>query len=99
LISHVDCTRRRLEHTSRRLRVRTCPQTRPVDELLVSDAIVLRLYDSYGGRGVARVRLTAPFAEAHRANLLEEDGEALVTEDGAIVVPFRPREVATVLVT
>jgi hypothetical protein len=36
-------------------------------------------------------RLTAPFAEAHRANLLEEDG--------ASVAPFRLREVITVLVT
>jgi alpha-mannosidase len=64
-----------------------------------SDAVVLRLYEPYGGRGIARVRLAAPFSEARRANLLEEGGDALATEDGAIVVPFRPREVITVLVT
>jgi alpha-mannosidase len=61
-----------------------------------SDAICLRLYEPYGGRGVARVRLAAQFAEARAANLLEEDGEPLAIEEGAIVVPFRPREVITV---
>src|SRR5205085_8399262 len=42
-----------------------------------SDAIVLRLYEPYGGRGTARVRLAVPFARAHRATLLEEIGDAL----------------------
>ena len=61
-----------------------------------SDAIVLRLYEPYGGRGVARVRLAAAFASAHRTSLLEDDGEALAIEEGVIVVPYRPREVLTV---
>jgi alpha-mannosidase len=63
-----------------------------------SDAIVLRLYEPYGGRGVGRVRLAVPFSAARRANLLEDDGEALEVSDGEIVVPFRPREVITVKV-
>ena len=42
-----------------------------------SDALVLRLYEAHGGRGVARVRLAAPFATARRANVLEDDGDAL----------------------
>jgi alpha-mannosidase len=60
-----------------------------------SDAIVLRLYEPYGGRGVARVRLAAPFSAARRTNLLEDDGEALEVVDGEIAVPFRPREIIT----
>jgi alpha-mannosidase len=65
-----------------------------------SEAIVLRLYEPYGGRGVAHVRLAVPFSSARRANLLEEeDGEALAVESGAIVVPYRPHEVVTVLVS
>jgi alpha-mannosidase len=61
-----------------------------------SDDLVLRLYEPYGGRGVARVRVAA--RAARRANLLEDDGEQLALEDGAIVVPFRPREVITIKV-
>ncbi|HEY3543350.1 MAG TPA: glycoside hydrolase family 38 C-terminal domain-containing protein [Gaiellaceae bacterium] len=61
-----------------------------------SDALVLRLYEPYGGRGVARVRI--PASRAQLANLLEDDGGALELADGAIVVPFRPREVITIKV-
>ena len=63
-----------------------------------SDAIVLRLYEAHGGRGTARVRPAAPFTSARRVNVLEDDGDALQVEDGAIVVPYRPHEVVTVLV-
>jgi alpha-mannosidase len=63
-----------------------------------SDALVLRLYEPYGGRGVARVRLASAPAAARRANLLEDDGEALEVDRGDIVIPFRPREVITVKV-
>jgi alpha-mannosidase len=59
-----------------------------------SDAIVLRLYEPHGGRGVARVHLAVPFASARRANLLEEPGEDV--DLGAI--GFRPHEVITVVV-
>ena len=62
-----------------------------------SGDVVLRLYEPYGGRGVARVNM--PCTSARLANLLEDDGEALEIEGGAIVVPFRPREVITVKVT
>jgi len=61
-----------------------------------SDDLVLRLYEPYGGRGVARVHVAA--SSARRANLLEDDGDALAIEDDAIVVPFRPRELITIKV-
>ncbi len=64
-----------------------------------SDAVVLRLYEPYGGRGTARIGLARPFAQACRANLLEDDGEPLALERGEIVLPFRPREVVTVKVS
>ena len=63
-----------------------------------SDAIVLRLYEAHGGRGVARVRLASPFASARRANALEDDAEALAVEGQTIVVPYRPHEIVTVKV-
>jgi alpha-mannosidase len=62
-----------------------------------SGALVLRLYEPHGGRGVARVRIAG--TTARRANLLEEPGEALAFRDGAIAVPFRPWEIVTVLVS
>ena len=61
-----------------------------------SDAIVLRLYEPYGGRGVARVRVATEFSSARRCNILEDDGDALELENGMIVVPYRPHEVVTV---
>jgi alpha-mannosidase len=62
-----------------------------------SDALVLRLYEPHGGRGIARVRLAVPFTAARRTNLLEDEGEPLEISDGHIVLPFRPREVITVV--
>ncbi|HSP74413.1 MAG TPA: glycoside hydrolase family 38 C-terminal domain-containing protein, partial [Gaiellaceae bacterium] len=63
-----------------------------------SDALVLRLYEPHGGRGVARVKLAAPVTAAVRANALEDDGYALELDGDAIVVPFRPHELVTVKV-
>jgi alpha-mannosidase len=63
-----------------------------------SDAVVLRLYEAHGGRGVARIRPAAPISSAVRSNLLEEDGKALEVDDGSIVVPYRPHEIVTVKV-
>ena len=63
-----------------------------------SDAIVLRLYEAHGGRGVARVRLAPAFSSACRANALEDDGHALAVEARSIVVPYRPHEIVTVKV-
>jgi alpha-mannosidase len=63
-----------------------------------SDAIVLRLYEAHGGRGVARVRLASPFASARRTNALEDDGDALAVDGQTIVVPYRPHEIVTVKV-
>ena len=63
-----------------------------------SDELVLRLYEPFGGRGVARVRLGTPFAEAGLANALEDELGEVTVEDSALVLPYRPHEVLTVLV-
>jgi alpha-mannosidase len=62
-----------------------------------SDAIVLRLYEAHGGRGTARVRVAAPFEHARTANALEEELDDVAREDGALVLPYRPHEVLTVV--
>ena len=48
-----------------------------------SDALVLRLYEAHGARGLARVRVAEPFSSARRANALEDDGDALEVEGDA----------------
>ena len=63
-----------------------------------SDALVLRLYEPYGGRGESRLTLAAPFTSVRRASLLEEADDAVTVEDGVVVVPYRPREVITLLI-
>ena len=62
-----------------------------------SDALVLRLYEPYGGRGVARVHVDA--VRAWRTNLLEDAVGEVEVEGGALVLPYRPREVITVKVS
>lgn len=62
-----------------------------------SDAVVLRLYEAHGARGIARVRLGLPFASARRANALEDEGEPLEVEGDRIVVPYRPHQIVTVV--
>jgi alpha-mannosidase len=61
-----------------------------------SDDVVLRLYETHGGRGSARVRLALPVAWARRANVLEDDGDELALDAGAIVLPYRPHEILTI---
>ena len=64
-------------------------------------ALVLRLYEAHGARGTARVRLGLPFTRARLGTLLEEPDPGappLEIEDDAIVVPFSPFQLLTVLV-
>jgi alpha-mannosidase len=61
-----------------------------------SDALVLRLYEAHGARGVAHLRLRLPFESAVSANVLEDDGDELEIEDGAVVLRYRPHQLLTV---
>lgn len=63
-----------------------------------SGALVLRLYEAHGARGVARVRLGLPFSSARLGNALEDEGEPLEVDGDEIVVPYRPHQIATVIV-
>ncbi|KAJ1539441.1 hypothetical protein HK405_012910, partial [Cladochytrium tenue] len=58
--------------------------------------VVLRLYEAYGGRGVATVASAFSIAEAHRCNVLEDLGAAVErTKDGGLIVPFGPFKIVT----
>jgi alpha-mannosidase len=63
-----------------------------------SDALVLRLYEAHGARGVARIRIALPFTRAARANLLEDEETDLPVADGEIEIDYRPHQILTVLV-
>jgi alpha-mannosidase len=72
-----------------------------VDTVKRADAgsgLVLRLYEPYGGRGTARVRLREPFARARLANALEEPFAEVEVDGSELVLPYRPHQVLTVLV-
>jgi alpha-mannosidase len=63
-----------------------------------SDALVLRLYEAHGARGVARIRVGLPFSGAEACNLLEDARAALPVQDGAIELDYTPHQIITVLV-
>jgi alpha-mannosidase len=63
-----------------------------------SDALVLRMYEAHGARGEARLRLGLPYTDAIACNLLEDAAEPLAVADGAIVVPYRPHQIISLLV-
>jgi alpha-mannosidase len=63
-----------------------------------SDAIVLRLYECHGSRGVARVRVHLPFREANFCNILEDEIAPATVRDGVIEVPYSPFKVVSLLV-
>ncbi|KAI9344608.1 galactose mutarotase-like domain-containing protein [Obelidium mucronatum] len=60
--------------------------------------VVLRFYEAYGGRGVARVDTLFNIKEARFCNILEDLQDNVVIEDGgkSLVVPFGPFKVVSV---
>ena len=60
------------------------------------DDLIVRLYEAHGARGVGRLRVGMPFADAWFANLLEDRLTPAEVEADEIVVPFRPFEIVTV---
>jgi alpha-mannosidase len=58
-----------------------------------SDAVVLRLYEPYGGRGTARIRPAFAHGAVHRATLLEEAMEPV----DLAAVAFGPYEIITLV--
>ena len=62
-----------------------------------SDALVVRLYECHGARGVARLKSALPFKKATFTNLLEEPIQPGRAENGEIPITFRPFEIITLL--
>jgi alpha-mannosidase len=68
-----------------------------------SGDVVLRLYESRGGRASTRLTADFPVVTATLTDLLErplpDTGPLPVTEDGTVELPFRPFEVRTLRLT
>jgi len=67
-----------------------------------SGDVVVRLYESRGGRASTRLTADFPVATATVTDLLERplpDGETLPVTDGAVALSFRPFEVRTIRLT
>jgi len=60
-----------------------------------SGDVVVRLYESRGGRGQGVLRTGFPLAGAEVTDLLERPLEPAVTEDGAVTVSLRPFQILT----
>ncbi|KAK0618135.1 glycoside hydrolase family 38 protein [Bombardia bombarda] len=58
-------------------------------------SVVLRMYDSLGGRARGTVATTWDVKKVSKVNLLEDELEEVVIEDGKFSVDLRPFEVAT----
>ena len=59
------------------------------------NGIIVRLYESQRRRGQVRLKAGFALTAAYRANLLEENQQALEIVDGAIQLNLRPYEIAT----
>lgn len=64
-----------------------------------SDALVLRLYEAHGARGVAQVKIGLPFTSAVFCNALEDDGQPAKIKNGLIEVPYTPYQIITLKLT
>ncbi|KAI9778591.1 MAG: Glycoside hydrolase, 38 vacuolar alpha mannosidase [Geoglossum umbratile] len=58
-------------------------------------SIILRIYDSLGGKNRGVIKTTLPVKKAWKTNVLEDDLEEVKVEKGEIKIELRPFEVAT----
>ena len=58
-------------------------------------SIVLRIYESLGGRARGRIETTLDVKKVWKTNLLEDDEEELEIENAGVIITLRPFEVAT----
>jgi alpha-mannosidase len=60
-----------------------------------SDAVIVRLYEAWGGHCVARVRTTLPASRAFLCDLLEREREEVAVNDGVIELDLAPFKILT----
>ena len=60
-----------------------------------SDAVIVRLYEAWGGRCRADMRTTLPVREAALCDLLERDRSSVVVRDGMVSLELTPFKILT----
>lgn len=58
-------------------------------------SIILRVYESLGGKSRGIIRTILPVEKVWKCNVLEDDEQRLEAQDGKIEIELRPFEVAT----
>ncbi|KAI9813104.1 MAG: Glycoside hydrolase, 38 vacuolar alpha mannosidase [Pycnora praestabilis] len=58
-------------------------------------SIILRIYESLGGKARGTIKTRFPVKKVWKCNILEDDGEEMELDDGEVEVELRPYEVAT----
>ncbi len=60
------------------------------------EGLIVRLYEAFGGRGVARLTSPLPFRSVRRCNLMEDpEGEPAPWTAAGADIPFDPHEIVT----
>lgn len=59
-------------------------------------SIILRIYESLGGSGKAKIKTKFDVHKAFRTNILEDDEEELMVKNGSIAISCKPFEIVTV---
>lgn len=62
------------------------------------NALVLRLYEAYGGEATTVVTTFLPVARALTCNALEDEGSELLLSSGTIQLVLKPFQIMSVLV-
>jgi len=58
-------------------------------------SVIIRIYDALGGRGRGRVETSWAVSKVFKTNLLEDDGEEVLSKDGGFEVDLGAFQVAT----
>ena len=61
------------------------------------EGIVVRLYESFGGKAKCRLNLADVFGSAYETNLMEQEPKPLELTDNTIELTFKPFEIKTIL--
>jgi alpha-mannosidase len=64
-----------------------------------SEAVVVRLYEAWGGRCSARVKTSLPASKAHLCDLLERERQEVEIRDGVLELAVEPFKVLTLKLT
>jgi len=58
-------------------------------------SIIVRVYESLGGKARGVIKVGLPVVKVWKTNLLEDDGEEMALEEGEVKIELRAFEVAT----